>query len=620
MIKFHKVSGKPAKVESGDENIWFSYPNGIYVADNQGNPRLISPGKMIGDAVPVGVPNEPGLFYYNTSNKKNYISTAEKWVEIGTGSIPGTGGGSNIAGNVLINDTANNYTSVDVEGALAEIAEKFPWYFGRMQLKDFNGDVNTLLKSTENYITTSAANRPNGKTGWLIQRKASNNNTYGFVIGDDGTAQTRVNDRFTPLAAQSDLAKLQNTVDSSLGELKVNVGKGLASDGKTLANGQTISLAQDILDKIDAAGAGANFVKKAGDTMTGSLVMKAGSGRVSQVQFSSTGSANNVAILDDPRGTSKNSPYGGREGGSRFRIANVKRNFDIMSAYSDGSVDIHANGPRAVFGNAGTNGRTTILNNNNNGKTSVDIVAPFSDVPLFVKGKNGQLHYKVNGGMNSLLSGNSSSGRKNLRIAGMGSNSELATLYFEAWNTRAKGKIHSGSAINVGFNHETSKGTGDGDVCLRIFPRKAGLNGEKNALRNYAVLYYEQYSQTLVVDSFKGNANFTRNERNNFVRLSSDGFITRSSVKYKNPIKKFEEDALSKVKEVTPELYAYKNDPKQSTQLGFIIEHGLPQEVVEMEGRGVNAYALTAYLWRATQQLSQEVDSLKEELENLRNS
>ena len=66
MIKFHKVSGKPAKVESGDENIWFSYPNGIYVADNQGNPRLISPGKMIGDAVPVGVPNEPGLFYYNT--------------------------------------------------------------------------------------------------------------------------------------------------------------------------------------------------------------------------------------------------------------------------------------------------------------------------------------------------------------------------------------------------------------------------------------------------------------------------------------------------------------------------------------------------------------------------
>ena len=58
----------------------------------------------------------------------------------------------------------------------------------------------------------------------------------------------------------------------------------------------------------------------------------------------------------------------------------------------------------------------------------------------------------------------------------------------------------------------------------------------------------------------------------------------------------------------------------KSTQLGFIIEHGLPQEVVEMEGRGVNAYALTAYLWRATQQLSQEVDSLKEELENLRNS
>ncbi len=70
MIKFHKVSGKPAKVESGDENIWFSYPNGIYVADNQGNPRLISPGKMVGDAVPVGVPNEPGLFYYNRSNKK----------------------------------------------------------------------------------------------------------------------------------------------------------------------------------------------------------------------------------------------------------------------------------------------------------------------------------------------------------------------------------------------------------------------------------------------------------------------------------------------------------------------------------------------------------------------
>lgn len=188
MINFHKVNNKPDKVGSGEEHIWFSYPNGIYVADNQGNPRLISPGKMIGDAVPVGTPNEPGLFYYNTSNKKNYISTAEKWVEIGTSAIPGTGGGGGIAGNILINDTANNYTSVDVEGALAEIAEKFPWYFGKMQLKDYNGDVNTLLNSTENYLTTKATNLPNSKTGWIIQRKASNNNTYGLIIGEDGSA------------------------------------------------------------------------------------------------------------------------------------------------------------------------------------------------------------------------------------------------------------------------------------------------------------------------------------------------------------------------------------------------------------------------------------------------
>lgn len=620
MIKFHKVSGKPAKVESGDENIWFSYPNGIYVADNQGNPRLISPGKMVGDAVPVGVPNEPGLFYYNTSNKKNYISTAEKWVEIGTGSIPGTGGGSNIAGNVLINDTANNYTSVDVEGALAEIAEKFPWYFGKMQLKDYNGDVNALLNSTENYLTTKATNLPNSKTGWLIQRKASNNNTYGLIIGEDGSAQTRINNKFTPLALQTDLTNLKQLVDNNLDKLKVNVGEGLQTDDKTLVQGQVVSLSPDILNKLEAAGKGADFVRKTGDTMTGKLLMKAGTGQVSQIQFSSVSSGNNIAFLDDPRGSSWNSSYGGREGGSRFRVADINKNYDVLSIYSDGSVDMHANGPRASFGNTSKSGRTTIFNHNNSGSTSVDIITPYSDIPLFIKGKSGQLHYRVNGGMNSILSGNSSSQRKNLRIAGMGSNSELATLYFEAWNTRAKGKIHSGSAINVGFNHETSKGTGDGDVCLRIFPRKAGLNGETNALRNYAVLYYEQYSQTLVVDSFKGNANFTSNERNNFVRLSSDGFVTRSSVKYKNPIKKFEEDALSKVKEITPELYAYKNDPKQSTQLGFIIEHGLPQEVVEMEGRGVNAYALTAYLWRATQQLSQEVDSLKEELKILKNN
>ena len=76
-INFHKKTGKPTNVTKGHSAVWFSNL-GLYVADNNGAPRLITAGTSSGTTTPVGVPSEPNMLYFNEVTKKHFISTKEK--------------------------------------------------------------------------------------------------------------------------------------------------------------------------------------------------------------------------------------------------------------------------------------------------------------------------------------------------------------------------------------------------------------------------------------------------------------------------------------------------------------------------------------------------------------
>ena len=70
MINFHKKTGKPASVQKGHEDVWFS-TTGLYVSDNKGAPRLITAATTKGSSMPVGVPPEPNILYFNQSTRKH---------------------------------------------------------------------------------------------------------------------------------------------------------------------------------------------------------------------------------------------------------------------------------------------------------------------------------------------------------------------------------------------------------------------------------------------------------------------------------------------------------------------------------------------------------------------
>ncbi|WP_088825653.1 phage tail spike protein [Listeria goaensis] len=96
--------------------------------------------------------------------------------------------------------------------------------------------------------------------------------------------------------------------------------------------------------------------------------------------------------------------------------------------------------------------------------------------------------------------------------------------------------------------------------------------------------------------------------------IRAKGFIQQSTEKAKSNIKPLNEadfyktSALEIIEETKLYEYQYKND--KNKQIGFIAEQS-PRGILSEEGNGVDNYKTTAYLWRAVQELKQELDEVK---------
>lgn len=110
-------------------------------------------------------------------------------------------------------------------------------------------------------------------------------------------------------------------------------------------------------------------------------------------------------------------------------------------------------------------------------------------------------------------------------------------------------------------------------------------------------------------------------------RVKSSGIttpkLTQTSLKYKKKnIKKLNVDAIKLVRNADICEYNFKGEKTGSKKhIGLVIGEGYncPSEVISEDGQGVEQYSLTSLLWKAVQELTEEVENLKKEVHNAKN-
>lgn len=85
-----------------------------------------------------------------------------------------------------------------------------------------------------------------------------------------------------------------------------------------------------------------------------------------------------------------------------------------------------------------------------------------------------------------------------------------------------------------------------------------------------------------------------------------------SSEKYKTEINPYTANALEKVNDTVIYSYKYKHDTVNApVKYGVIIERECPTEIVDNSGDAISLYSMCSVLWKAVQELSDEVNKLK---------
>lgn len=619
MINFHKKTGKPTNVQRGHEDVWFS-TTGLYVSDNNGEPRLITAATIKGNSVPVGVPTEPNMLYYNQSTRKHYISTDQKWVEIPTAGIPGSGSTSGNASGIMIADAGNWFTSNDVEGALAEIGEKFPHLLGSGLLPNYGSNTFDIRTASEYLLNTTATNKPSDAMAWLISRKASTSDVYGLAVDKNGDLFSRVNNSFARMARKSELDVQVSAINSKIENLTgITNNFDSAWKVKDIENGKYITVnssggtytigldseAQNLLNSVKNIPGSSTFVRRAGDTMTGPLRIQAGAGTNSFIQLSSTNSVNNFSLMDDTKGGSivaDEDPAGFTTNGPRIAFKDNKIGKDVFSYYPNGSLDL--NGTNRVWVRSDSFLRLETTANN----VSVDVFSKHKDV-LFLKGPHGSLHIGTGArGYNFI---NSYSGRNvgsRPFFIGTADYAAIPEFWVNASQIKLDGRVFASDSVNIGFNPQTNLGTA-GDNCIRMYTNKFGVS-DGNANKVFAALYWDYKTRNFVFSTF-----FNDGRDGVPIYINAHGFRSRSSIKYKNVIGEFQSSALDKIMGAKVYNYTLKGDPANTKRIGLIIEKGAPKEVVDEDT--VDNYSMISMLWKGVQELTEELNTLKEKMKSL---
>lgn len=600
MIEFHKIVGNPPDVGPGEERIWFTDAGLTFVADNQGHATRMGAGFQQGDAVPVGVPPGSGILYYCISNKKYYLSTPTAWIVLNTEPKAGAGSNSGYAGGVFINDLGNYYTSNEVEGALQEVGAAFPQLMGAKRLPNLTTNVLAFTTAGERRVVAGTLNAPSTVSSWLNQRQDSGGKTFGFAIDEQGKAFTRWGSNFTRLASKAELdsavATLTGNVNGSIGDVggyTIKAGPGLiiSGDGK-ISNNPTISLSSNV--------EGGPFLKEIGGVAIGDLRIVKNTPSL-YLDADIIGSSNRQLMRMFNSSTSNKAGLRDDTGNNSF----VEYDMIAQSlALNTGKTSTGLN----------INGRTSIVRSPlQDGENALEVDSLSAIKIASFKNKDGQLNLLSNvGPFNYFQSTNYNNTKPKSLLFGGPHSAKMEDFKVSAHDARFSDRVVAGNGIFVGMDDD-HYGKLDFNNKVYIFPYiyRTG-QATSIARRHYSHIGYDQNTQTVHIRSFLKDASkpvssYTEKD----LTVSASKFVTRSSEKFKDVIGKFQESGLDIVNGADSWLYKLKNDDFGRTNLGFIIERGVPKIAIEDEGNSIDDYAMLAILWKAVQELSQEVNELK---------
>lgn len=633
MIKFHKIAGLPKDQEPNQEHMWFTSEGSIHVTDNDGHPIQMGMGFKNVPSIPSGTPPSAGLLRYCTANRKYYFSTEVEWRELMTESRPGSQGGPGYAGGVLLADSANYFTSGDVEGALFEIAEAINPLLGQKNLRDFTGDVLKNKSPGEWRILAQATNKPSGLAtpAWHYQRKDKDGNVLGYIIGRDGTAYIRHGDAFTRLSNYQDIESLKTIVDGIKGtvdNLVLKVGNGLKiTDGGRIGKSPTLTLDMSVFENEEEEGLG--FVQKTGDTMTGTLSIN-GQGEFKMFSDSAAVMSLQTNVADgrmtqlvakgadfkisDP-GTGI-SPM--RWNASEKRLYLNELDSDILSS---GQINSTSNWGKGVL----TKGPFQV-ENYTLGRIPFD--SPSLQFALYVDNKQPNIaifrsdnaalairNQETGIRLESVTQGND--GTKNMVLSGWhGSN--MNTFKVAANDARFLGSLFTSKGLSIGASHTDVYGTVDKDNKILLYPRsaKSGMSTEE-ARKHVVQMGFNLNTDTLELIGYKRTASsdaygsWTARSLN----VSATKFQNTSSEVYKDNISETNINGLEILQTVDVYEYTFKADEEQDNNIGFIIERDVPEIAIGKGGKTIDSYAMLAILWKATKELNEKVERLEAKLD-----
>lgn len=231
---------------------------------------------------------------------------------------------------------------------------------------------------------------------------------------------------------------------------------------------------------------------------------------------------------------------------------------------------------------------------------------------LDISGASGINNY-VGGSSRLLITGTTTTSYNNLDVQGT-----LSTT----------GNVTVGGTLNAGSGSvEGSLIHNSGYMHIQVFNTGSSHYSSASTSTSRGEMYYSGASNNRVIFIARRNDGTSTT-----TSVQASAFPTSSSIRYKEAVEEYKEDALQKILETGIKTYRLKGHEIGARKVGVIIEHGVPEEIVEITRDAIDPYSMTAMSWKAIQQLGHELfvkeeeikglyeekDSMKKEIEDLR--
>lgn len=166
--------------------------------------------------------------------------------------------------------------------------------------------------------------------------------------------------------------------------------------------------------------------------------------------------------------------------------------------------------------------------------------------------------------------------------------------------------------LNLGITGFTDR---QGNKQVASFHLNSSYNSNENTYMYFSHDFYEAKGCLYFAKGNSSNRSADLALGATDIWFNGNSLINSSSEKYKTNIAVYDDKALNIVNDSKIYTYKYISDLKRpngaKTKYGLIIERECPAEIVDNSGDAISLYSMCSILWKAVQELSDEVNELK---------